>query len=506
MTRQILTAACTLAVLAFAPVGALHAQPGFQSIELHEPDRPPALSPGGRVLQLIERLSNDTLQVRRTARQALLAMGPAILPQLQWRLDAEQTQTPFLRSIRPDYLSAELTTLIDRLDDQVRRSPTSIISLHYTNAPLTTILRDFASQADAEARLISFPKLTFDGFEAAPATIDVDRLDYWNALRAIQRTLGIRPECMGIPGGLAFHRSPGLPAASRETMTSDGRMLVSPWTVGNAVVAGPLLLAPTQVERWQPAGTTLTLQAVAEPKVGAVVDDHAIVQVDEYRDDHGQSLLPAGAALRFTSVRRYESCDFMTWTVPLDLRRPAAGHHIGILAGQFGVAVGPPTTQIIAADLTRPGVQSFDWEDILLTVRPLEAVGGRYVVTGEISAPDGSPMAKTMEELDIATSPEASDRSLIMLPFSLVDASRRIVFRDPAWGGVRREGGRVILRWTLTTADPAQLRKGHTAGAWQYCDDDCVPAALVWLTPKATRWFMVPFELRDVAVPATGTP
>ena len=27
------------------------------------------------------------------------------------------------------------------------------------------------------------------------------------------------------------------------------------------------------------------------------------------------------------------------------------------------------------------------------------------------------------------------------------------------------------------------------------------PAALIWLTPAETRWFSVPFELHDVALP-----
>jgi hypothetical protein len=125
-------------------------QPGYQIQAVYDRPKPRVAQPTERVAPLIASLWNDSLETRRAAREALLAMGPEIQPQLQWALEKERRMlsTDDLRPAGRSYTIVELTVLIDHLE-QLRHSTASMINLHFANAPLIEILRSLGSQIDA---------------------------------------------------------------------------------------------------------------------------------------------------------------------------------------------------------------------------------------------------------------------------------------------------------------------------------------------------------------------
>ena len=78
----------------------------------------------------------------------------------------------------------------------------------------------------------------------------------------------------------------------------------------------------------------------------------------------------------------------------------------------------------------------------------------------------------------------ASDDNAPQGYFSLLDQNRRPMGVSSWFWDAERQGDRDIIRARLTTTNPAQQ-----------------PTTLRWLPPAETRWFTVPFELRDIAVP-----
>jgi hypothetical protein len=256
------------------------------------------------------------------------------------------------------------------------------------------------------------------------------------------------------------------------------------------------------VQGRQPGGITVTLQAVAEPKVGA--GEYAIATIEEYRDDRGQSLLTSGAQTTFTSVAVTRGelsgpsddgwLHAWSWTVPLQLPSPAPGRRIGTLRGQFGVAVGAPGRGMVVADLVRARGQSFEWDGVILTVTSVRAAGSQHVVSGEISAPSDSPL--TMEIRNVGSTGATAGISPAEY-LGLLDTSRKVIPRSVRVGRVRSEGNRTVLEWTLTRLEHI----GDPALYPNLCHQQCVPVAVTWAPPTETRWFIVPFELHNIEVP-----
>ena len=182
------------AILTLFLVMAAGGQPGYQAQVVYDRPKPEATPPAEHVAELIAVLSDDALEARRSARRALLAMGAGIQGQLQWALERERQALPAI-DLLPNgaiaglhYAIAELTVLIDHCE-QERRSAASTVTLHHTNAPLLEVLRDFGSQVDARVSISSRPDANFGNWlPGARASVDLDRVNYWSALRAIRQT------------------------------------------------------------------------------------------------------------------------------------------------------------------------------------------------------------------------------------------------------------------------------------------------------------------------------
>jgi hypothetical protein len=86
----------------------------------------------------------------------------------------------------------------------------SIITLHYKNAPLEDVLDDFAKQAGADLGVNSPEVVNFA--RGKRIDVDVDHVDFWQALESLQRAGEIMPDCDPISGQLKLfprHDQPG---------------------------------------------------------------------------------------------------------------------------------------------------------------------------------------------------------------------------------------------------------------------------------------------------------
>jgi hypothetical protein len=475
-------------------VALICAQPGYRILEIYSRQSPQVTQPVQDVVRWISDLSKDSPETRETARGRLLAMGPEIEPQLQWALNTARGSIPgvdFRRAgIRYDIV--ELTVLIDHLE-QLRHSKPTTVTIHATDTSDFDILRSFGLQIDLPVSASSRPdpgQANMDWLYSARTTLNLDRVNYWEALKAIRRRLDLVPTFSG--GGVTFNRAAGLKYPD------------FPPDATNAIVAGPLLIAPTSVERIQP-GLTLTLRAVAEPKVGAGrYGEYATVQLDEVLDDRGSSLLRQGARPSFGSVtidptQRTLKDGLWTFKVPVLLPSPAAERRIRSIKGRFGVAIGPPGMDIAIADLTRDGVPAFEWDGVMVTVTSVRRLGNQFQITGEFSAPADSPLSKAMAEKDTSGQAMANARIRLAERLGLLDAAGTFVRREVSLGAVRHDADRDKMSWTLTTMDNSRL-----PAAADSCNSACVPVTLTWSADIETRWWMTAFELKNIPEPVTG--
>jgi predicted NUDIX family NTP pyrophosphohydrolase len=131
----------------------------------------------------------------------------------------------------------------------------------------------------------------------------------------------------------------------------------------------------------------------------------------------------------------------------------------------------------------QPGVHSVSFGGIVVTVKSITPSGPFFEHRGEMSAPADSPSARAETDTSL-------DRRLDnYLVLSVVDESNVKIRREVRYGVARQEGGKVVADWTMTTI----------------LDRDRAPPTLLWETPGETRWFMVAFELHNIAVSSVTT-
>jgi hypothetical protein len=490
-----MTRTASVAVAAAVACCVASAQPGPNVVEVYKAPPLPVVEPSGRVAELIALLANDSWESRATASEALLAMGPAIEAQVRWAFEREApaaraAETDFapkvsspepvqysVAHVAPRYAYYELASLISRLHER-SVATTSTVTLRATDAPVTDILRDLGVQSAADLSVQAYASGPLDWVRTARATLEVHGT-YWDALNAIQRTLGLRRYDFGRWSG---HLTPSVLSLTRKTMLPDQARPI--FDVPGATVSGPLLIAPTDVELRRSVDVAsgietrrvvLTIQAVAEPKFGGV-GRHALVTIDQCVDDQGQSLLRRDRSTFPSTIRAGTASSPWFWHVPIDLEAPPLGRRIRTVRGTFSIGTGPGSGDLIAGDLDKPGVHALHFEGVVVTIRTTGPMSGRIDVNLEISMPAGSPMSRPGDR--------ASDDNAPQGYFSLLDQNRRPMGVSSWFWDAERQGDRDIIRARLTTTNPAQQ-----------------PTTLRWLPPAETRWFTVPFELRDIAVP-----
>jgi hypothetical protein len=365
------------------------------------------------------------------------------------------------------------------------------VTLHRKDAPLVDTLREIGVQVGAGGVTLSGDNLAdkFEWVDSARVSLDIEKLDYWSALRAIRNQLGFVAD---LPI-LNFHR----PREKEGYLSADPKQM--PYDAEGAIVTGPLLITRQLEARGE--NLLLTLRVIPEAKVYESLSEtgrYAILQIDEYTDDQGRSLLPSGQALVFPSITSGFDRAWQ-WRIDALLPRPAATRRIGSLKARIGVSVGPPQTELAAVDLTRGTGQLFEFDGVGVLVTSVVPSESTYTVTGEIIAPTNSPVGRALSDVD------GGGANYL----GLRDKTGAQILRDLGPSSVRSEAGVTTLTWTLkgrALRQPDGIpRSGPPpGGSIIVCNANCVPVALYWVTPSNTHWFYTPFEMRNVAVPAAG--
>ena len=449
-------------------------QPVFQQRMVYQRPPPAETEPTRRVAELIGRLSDESSVKRRAAARALLKMGPAVEPQLQWARQHGELGGQILswpphhapevnqwradsRHLLPWHEQNELDVLISHLDEQ-HRSQASLITLHHQDALLTDVLCDLGRQADADVAVGNF-YFSLDWITTNRVTVNVDRVNFWEALRAIQQVTGLAP----------FHGN----GQNRLVLTKGYSNDYS--GVASSVVSGPLLIVPLPAERERSiadnqgrgtAGVRLTLQAFAEPKLSET-GPHALVRLDQCVDDRGQSLMVGG----WRTFAAGEGDNTWAWAVPLHLAKVEPGRRIKTLKGQFSAGVGLSDRYLTITNLLHAQGQSREFDGLAVTVKQVTAIGSQHRIQVELSAPKDSPYPRSF-----SASAEVS--------LWVWDNVQATIVSQKVFNGVRHETAQDVGSWSLITPEHGPP-----------------PATLGWMTPTETRWHTVPFELHDIVVP-----
>jgi hypothetical protein len=464
-------------------------QPGvsisFDSVQVFPKHEFKTTKPEERVAEFIAKLASDSAEERRTAAQALEEMGPAIEAQIRWAWQHEEQPPRGVWLRQPYHTFHELKVILSHLEEQQHKLP-SLVTLHYTNDLLTNILADFGRQVGAEVRLgtLDFNR-EMEWTKTNRVTIDVNRTSYWAALEQIKQVAGLAevlstdkvrpPPCLGL-ARTSFWAKP-IPA-------------------GNFVVSGPLKVS-LSTDGQALARSKVSLKIQSEPKLSNI-GTNALVQVDECVDDGGQSLIETKSPT-FDSLPIIEHS---VWNVPMQLKAPT-GNRIKSLKGSLSVALTLPQCYLTITNLMRAQGQSCEFDNIRIDVRGVSEQGDSNVICIEISAPAGSPFARTFANsydwefgwvLDETgqgirigymnrTGPSEAE---ILGVVNGKDKRGRDYVTPQAWREfkeLRHEEERDVIAWNL------------------YFPKDLEPATLDWHTPVSTRWLTVPFEMHDVEIP-----
>lgn len=147
----------------------------------------------------------------------------------------------------------------------------SVVTMHYTDAPLRQVLTDFCRQIDAgvvieatnDGYLPQLPSL--DWTDSTNISVDMTRADYWDAVRELVRAVPIALDPIGRDGTLRLVEHA---ASAGNDYAAQHGVLAMAGAPGERRV-GALLLAPTVLRRnyENRDETRLILAVVPEPRV-----------------------------------------------------------------------------------------------------------------------------------------------------------------------------------------------------------------------------------------------
>jgi hypothetical protein len=263
-------------------------------------DPAPATRPAGTVAQLVDRLSSEDFAARDSAQKALTDMGDSVEPQLRAALAgdlADETRT-------------RLNGVLHGIEERDLLGP-SVISLHYDNAPVQSILDDFARQARADLGI--HRAHIADYVRGRRASINLDHASFWEALAAIDSATGLHPA--------PFNGERAMVLDSGDAPNMDFGRLRPSGAFAVMALAGQWNRAPF---RRRPSYPGVCLEIVAEPKLhvlGPVNNDW----LKQCLDNKGQ---PLATSAYFTGGPWW-------WQLNTRVYSPAdAGSKVGLMRGE----------------------------------------------------------------------------------------------------------------------------------------------------------------------------
>jgi hypothetical protein len=340
------------------------------------PATQPATQPSGAVAELIADLDSPEFSVRSDAEKKLIALGPSIENQLRAALAA--------KSISPE-AQARISEILSRMDEF--RAMHASITLHYRQAPVMDILRDFAAQAGSDLGVDDSAVSAF--VRGRLGDIDLDNAPFWTAILEIRRVSGLSP-WIG-PNGLTL-----APIQGRGMMQID---LASPL----ARASGGLLIVPQACQEMKSInyGTgqitgffTFNAVVVAEPRMHIVgFYNFGSDWITQCVDDRGNSLLGADQNRRFFNASRMIGMPMSQqpmWPLNASLKEvPNRGSKIVKLHGNLDVAVETRSQFFEIKNITRArGIAQGDGH-LVVTVISCSKTGNSYRLDLNITGTGG---------------------------------------------------------------------------------------------------------------------
>ena len=433
-------------------------------------DPPPPAAPTpqekAQLDALVTRLSDDDWKAREKAQQDLTRFGPGAAPRLK----------EVLAGAKDPELRTRVEAILKLIEQNDATGPT-FVTLHLSAAPAALAFDELARQAGAKLETNPPGLLARDGI--APVTIDADRQPFWDVLRKLCGTCGVRPERSG--GGKLL-------------LTGDD----GSWARRPAVLSGPFLV--TANEAFVTRGVRFGAPKAAanppprpDPRAQGVFD-HAQVQLEAFfepklhgaawspgnvvsaRDAGGLSLvIPRGAEPRRRST--YGPGRTGEWEATVWLAAPDRGARV-LAALNFN-----------STFTVQTGIESIELLDVL-NIKDVE----RTVGPARITVQGVTRLGEDELELRVKSVP-AGDvqawRGAVSGQFRrgprLLDAEGR------EW---MQAGGGSSMSATEYSAQtrfnrPNAVRPGAPAD----------PVKLVWDLPTGVQQFEVPVEFKDLELP-----
>ncbi|HEX4053802.1 MAG TPA: hypothetical protein VHX86_06020 [Tepidisphaeraceae bacterium] len=308
---------------------------------------PAATQPSQDVSALISDLASPDFSVRELAEKKLMDLGPDIEPTLRTALQGKLS----------DEARARLDDVLGQLDET--KALHASVTLHYKDAPMTTVLNEFAWQAGADMG-VREPAVT--GYaQDRTASIDLDNADFWQSLRAISDATGLHP-WVGQAG---------------VTLSPSEQRTIMQINFANryALETGGLYIAPqfTQETRTtnynenaDSSTLILSIDVIPEPKLH-VVGAANMDWLKECVDDKGHSLMPSDMNRRSFFARNRPRL----WAWPLQVTLQSGtgiGTKIARLRGELDFSVQTRAQTLEIDDITRAANVTKSDGDMSVTV------------------------------------------------------------------------------------------------------------------------------------------
>jgi hypothetical protein len=404
----------------------------------------PSTEPCGGVADLIDRFGSDDFATRQAAQKALTDMGDSVEPQLRGLLSGDLD----------DEARARINGVLHAIEERILLGP-SVITLHFKNAPLQTILEDFARQARADLG-VHRPRIVEYALNRR-ATIDLDHASFWDALDAIGNASGLRPA----------------PFTGESAMVLDVAGNTSNIFANKLHQSGAFALI-AMPGRWNRGAmrahgmqTGINLIVVAEPKLhvlGPVKNDW----LKECLDNKGQAM----------STNSFFSGGPWWWQLNTVVHSAGdAGTKIALFGGEIKFTVQTRCDVFEVEDLNKLKDLTRFVNQTAVTLKQFTNHNGKYELEMVFA---GAAQLNQWEWNRI--------QSVVSTIQILDDEDQPLQYRGPT---SIRAGENLDLTIEYVATEPRDSSIFHTVG----------PRKLRWEVATETRTVSVPFELRDLDLP-----
>lgn len=371
-----------LAMAAVAILATVEAAPSATM----EPATQPTTQPSPQVQALIDDLTSDSFETRQDATKKLIELGQSVEPQLRAALAGDLS----------DEARARVTAALRGIQERKDFGP-SIITLHYKNAPLTTILNDFSAQAGADLGVRRPEIVSFLGNRKG--SVDLDHVSFWAALETISQISNLHPEMYNGNSQMMLGNSGWMNMDSDHSVVS-GAFIISPQSSTFSIM---------YTRGGGNASLSLNMYVVAEPKlhiVGNINQDW----LKECVDDKGHSLMSGGQQPMYFNQSHW------WWQLNANLAQPAGiGSKIAKLKGEMKVAVETKSEVFLLNNLPQAQNVAKTIGTTTLTIEQCVVNGSQCSLHLSVNRPNtnrNNPWAAMQETLADVQVLDADDRPL----------------------------------------------------------------------------------------------